>query len=150
MTPGRPAVAGQRETVQPFHLLHVEDDELDALNLQRLLKGSRRVEGVEVAHDGVEALVRLRSGSISTHRLVILLDIRMPRMSGLEFLAELRADPGLRHLPVVVMTTSQDAADLAGAYRHCVAGYLVKSNDREQFRRALEAFEEYWARVLLP
>lgn len=150
MTPGRAAAASERDTVQPFHLLHVEDDELDALNVQRLLRGSTRVAAVEVAHDGVEALVRLRSGAISMHRLVVLLDIRMPRMNGLEFLAELRADPALRHLPVVVMTTSQDAADLAGAYRHCIAGYLVKSNDREQFRRALEAFEEYWARVLLP
>lgn len=150
MTSERLATAENRALVQPFHILHVEDDDLDAMNFARLIRESRRIDDVDVAHDGVEALARLRSGGVSPHRLVILLDIRMPRMTGLEFLAELRADPHLRRVPVVVMTTSQDPGDVTGAYDHSVAGYLVKSNDREQFRDAIAAFEEYWSRMLLP
>lgn len=144
------SVAADHASRHPFHVLHVEDDDLDAMNFQRAIRNCHWIDRVEHAHDGIEALARLRSGELDTHHLVILADIRMPRMNGLELLAQLRADPALRHIPVVVMTTSMDDADLAAAYRQNVAGYLVKSNDRDRFRAAIAAFEEYWSNVALP
>jgi CheY-like chemotaxis protein len=130
---------------QKFHVLHVEDDELDALNVQRLMKQCEAVAHITVARDGVEALDLLRSGRSDLHDLVILLDICMPRMSGLEFLRELRADPELCHLPVVVLSTSDHDKDKEGAYSFNVAGYLIKSAAPERFRRSLAAFASYWS-----
>jgi CheY-like chemotaxis protein len=128
-----------------FHVLHVEDDDLDALNVQRLMRQNDAVSDVAVAHDGIEALEMLRSDRSDLHDLVILLDISMPRMNGLEFLRELRADPELCHLPVVVLSTSDHDDDKTSAYRLNVAGYMVKPPSPERFRRSLDAFASYWS-----
>jgi CheY-like chemotaxis protein len=128
-----------------FHILHVEDDDLDALNVQRFLRSTDQVEGITTARDGVEALELLRSGTLPLSNLVTLLDIRLPRMSGLEFLRELREDPDLRHLPVVVLSTSDDEGDLGTAYALNVAGYLVKPLSMERLRTCLGAFATYWS-----
>ena len=128
-----------------FHVLHVEDDDLDALNVQRLMNQCEAVVGITVARDGIEALDLLRSGRSDLHDLVILLDICMPRMSGLEFLRELRADPDLCHLPVVVLSTSDHDDDKESAFRFHVAGYLIKAPSPERFRRSLAAFASYWS-----
>ena len=128
-----------------FHVLHVEDDDLDALNVQRLMRQNDAVSEVTVARDGIEALEILRSGRADLHELVILLDISMPRMNGLEFLRELRADPKLCHLPVVVLSTSDHDEDKETAYRLNVAGYLLKAPSSERFRRSLSAFADYWS-----
>lgn len=130
---------------QRFHILHVEDDDLDALNVQRFLKTTDQVSGITTARDGVEALEILRSGDLPLTNLVTLLDIRLPRMSGLEFLRELRADPDLRHLPVVVLSTSDDEGDMGTAYALNVAGYLVKPLSMERMRNTLGAFASYWS-----
>ncbi|HTE52860.1 MAG TPA: response regulator [Kofleriaceae bacterium] len=134
---------------QQFHILHVEDDDLDALNVQRMLRQSEVVTGIEVARDGVEALELLRSDRSDLHNLVILLDICLPRMGGLEFLRALRADPSLRHLPVVVLSTSNLDEDKAMAYEMNVAGYLIKPINPERFGRSLSAFVDYWANAEL-
>src|SRR5688572_5186151 len=128
-----------------FHVLHVEDDDLDALNVQRLMRQNDAVSDVAVAHDGIEALEMLRSDSSDLHDLVILLDISMPRMNGLEFLRELRADPELCHLPVVVLPTSHHTENKTSAYRLNVAGYMLKPPSQERFRRSLDAFASYWS-----
>jgi CheY-like chemotaxis protein len=128
-----------------FHILHIEDDELDALNVQRFLRATDHVSGITYASDGVDALAELRSGDLPLNDLVVLLDIRLPRMDGFEFLRELRADPELRHLPVVVLSTSEDEQDLATAYTLNVAGYLVKPLSVERLRSCLSAFARYWA-----
>jgi len=142
--------ASPRRSGRKFHLLHVEDDDLDAMNFQRAIRESEWIESVSVAHDGAEALARLRTGELPSSRLVILLDIRMPRMNGLELLAHLRADPRLRLIPVVIMTTSTDEGDVRDAYGANVAGYLVKCNDRQHYRDAISAFEQYWSSVVMP
>jgi CheY-like chemotaxis protein len=129
----------------PFHILHVEDDDLDALNVQRLLRRHDAITGIIVARDGIEALDFLRSGQADLRGLVILLDLCLPRMDGLEFLAELRADPALSHLPVVVLSTSNLEEDKAMAYRMNVAGYLVKPPDADRFARSLATFATYWS-----
>ena len=133
-----------------IHLLLVEDDTLDALNVQRVFRGLVAIASVTVAQDGVEGMEVLRSGSLPLHRLVILLDLRMPRMNGLEFLRVLRADPHLRAIPVVVLTTSADEGDREQAYRMNVAGYFLKPVNLSEFKQAMTTFTEYWSRVIFP
>jgi CheY-like chemotaxis protein len=146
-TTARLGLGGTPERTMPdkFHILHIEDDELDALNVQRFLRSTDHVSGITSASDGVDALAELRSGELSLNDLVVLLDIRLPRMDGFEFLRELRADPDLRHLPVVVLSTSEDEQDLATAYTLNVAGYLVKPLSVERLRSCLSSFARYWA-----
>lgn len=80
----------------------------------------------------------------------MLLDLRMPRMGGLEFLQELRRDPVLHVLPVVVMTTSRDPQDLREAYNHHIAGYLYKPVQFAQFRDCLNRLQDYFSQVYFP
>jgi CheY-like chemotaxis protein len=128
-----------------FHILHVEDDDLDALNVQRLMRQFDVVASVAVVRDGLEALELLRADPATLHGLVILLDICLPRMNGLEFLRELRDDPDLCHLPVVVLSTSNHEEDKARAYSLNVAGYLIKPINPERFMRSLSIFASYWS-----
>jgi CheY-like chemotaxis protein len=132
-----------------FHLLLVEDDDVDALNVQRALRGVAAIESLVRVSDGVEALAWLRARA-SLRRVVVLSDIRMPRMSGLELLAALRGDPLLAALPVVFLTTSADDSDLEAAAGLHSAGYLTKSPDSTRFKVSMRAFADYWALSLVP
>lgn len=128
-----------------FQVLHVEDDELEVLNVQRSMRQFDAVADITVARDGIEALDLLRGEDFNLHGLVILLDICLPRMGGFEFLRVVRADPKLQHLPVVVLSTSDHEDDKTAAYRLNVAGYLVKPISAERFSRSMAAFAAYWA-----
>src|SRR5688500_5746232 len=94
-----------------LNILLVEDDELDVLNLRRALLPHPAVNPLVHASDGVAALALLRGAAVPRGRLVIVADLRMPRMNGLEFLQALRADRELSMIPVVVLTTSADERD---------------------------------------
>lgn len=130
---------------QQFHLLLVEDDDLDVMNVHRALGQAAEVASITVCRDGVEALKLLRAGELSLERLVIIADLRMPRMSGLELLRELRADPQLRRNPVVVLTTSDDPVDRDAAFRLGAAGYFVKPAAPGRFRQIMDALRSYWS-----
>src|SRR5437879_6124904 len=115
---------------RPLNILLVEDDELDVMSIRRAFKKNNIVNPLYVARDGVEALAMLRGEpgalAIPDQRQLILLDLNMPRMGGIEFLRELRADPALRATPVIVLTTSDEERDKVDAYNLNVAGYIVK------------------------
>jgi CheY-like chemotaxis protein len=111
----------------PVHVLLVEDEPLTALVTASALRELPDVAKVTIAVDGADALDRLRSGAIAHDRLVILTDLNMPRMTGLELLDELKKIPSLRDKPVAVMTTSTDPADREAALAHRVAGYFIKT-----------------------
>lgn len=130
---------------QQFHLLLVEDDDLDVMNVHRALDRASEIASITVCRDGVEALARLRGGELAFERLVIVVDLRMPRMSGLELLRELRADPRLRRNPVVVLTTSDDPQDRDAAFELGAAGYFVKPAVPGRFRQIMDAMRSYWA-----
>lgn len=130
---------------QQFHLLLVEDDDLDVMNVHRALGQAAEIASITVCRDGVEALKLLRAGELSLERLVIIADLRMPRMSGLELLRELRADPQLRRNPVVVLTTSDDPVDRDAAFRLGAAGYFVKPAAPGRFRQIMDALRSYWS-----
>jgi CheY-like chemotaxis protein len=130
---------------QQFHLLLVEDDDLDVMNVHRALGQAAEIASIAVCRDGVEAMKLLRSGELALERLVMVVDLRMPRMSGLELLRELRADARLRRTPVVVLTTSDDPQDRDAAFSLGAAGYFVKPAAPSRFRQIMDAMRCYWA-----
>jgi CheY-like chemotaxis protein len=109
-----------------LHILIVDDDEVDVMTVRRAFEKANLENPVFVAGNGLEALELLRGGAIPAARCVVLLDLNMPRMNGLEFLRELRRDPELAPTPVVVLTTSNEDRDRVEAFRLDAAGYLLK------------------------
>jgi CheY-like chemotaxis protein len=103
-----------------------------------------------VAGNGVDALQMLRSGAVPADRRMVLLDLNMPRMNGIEFLKELRSDDALRAIPVVVLTTSDDERDRVEAYNLNVAGYLLKPVTFVNFVEVMATLNKYWTLVELP
>lgn len=139
---------------QQLNILLVEDDEVDVMNVQRALKKNNSTATLYRAANGIEALTMLRTNSqIPTEnngRLLILLDLNMPKMGGLEFLRELRADPVLCKLPVVILTTSMHDSDRAVAYQHNVAGYLIKPITFSSFVEMIDVLHRYWTMSEMP
>jgi CheY-like chemotaxis protein len=128
----------------------VEDDEVDVMNVRRAFKQHHIVNPLFVASDGIEALAKLRNGEIPKERRIVLLDLNMPRMSGIEFLREIRKDPDLYSTTVVVLTTSKHDQDVIDAYNLNVAGYLVKPVTFDNFCALMAALEKYWSLVEFP
>jgi CheY-like chemotaxis protein len=133
-----------------LHLILVEDDDIDVMNVRRALERAHVTNPVFVAHNGIEGLELLRSNKVPKDRRLVLLDLNMPRMNGIEFLRELRKDPALRGTPVVVLTTSDDDRDKVQAYDLNVAGYLLKPVTFINFVDVMAALNKYWALVELP
>ena len=133
-----------------LNILLVEDDQVDVMNVQRAFERNKIANPLFVAGDGIEGLKLLRSGKIPRERRLILLDLNMPRMNGIEFLRELRADAELHLTPVVVLTTSDDERDKINAYDLNVAGYLLKPVTFVNFVEAMAALNKYWTLVELP
>jgi CheY-like chemotaxis protein len=133
-----------------LNILLVEDDEVDVLNVKRAFQRNHIANPLFVAEDGIEALEQLRSGAIPKDRRIVLLDLNMPRMNGIEFLRELRADPELKLTTVVVLTTSNDDRDKVDAYDLNVAGYLLKPVTFSNFCELMATLNRYWALVELP
>lgn len=132
------------------NILLVDDDEVDVMNVRRAFSRANVSNPLYVATDGIEALRMLRDGSVPPLRRLVLLDLNMPRMSGIEFLREVRADPALHALSVVVLTTSDDDRDKVEAYNLNVAGYLLKPVTFGTFVDVMSALNKYWALVEMP
>jgi CheY-like chemotaxis protein len=132
-----------------LEILLVEDDALDVMNVRRAFKQNKLTNRIHVAQNGLEALEVLRNGSLPTRHLV-LLDLNMPKMNGIEFLRELRADPNLQTTSVVVLTTSNEDRDRIEAYKLNVAGYLLKPVTFPSFVDLMAALNKYWTLVEMP
>lgn len=134
-------------------ILLVDDDKVDAMAVRRSFANLRIANPMIEARNGIEALARLRGESgyerVPTPCLV-LLDLNMPRMGGLEFLEELRADPVLQRTVVFVMTTSAAEEDRTRAYNKNVAGYLLKHRPGQSFLESISMLESYWRVVEFP
>lgn len=130
-------------------ILLVEDDPNDVELVLATLKSSSFANDVLVARDGVEALSILDShtyeGAQADGPIVVLLDNKMPRMSGLELLERIKADERLKHIPVVMMTSSRAEPDLERAYDLGVNAYVVKPVDFHEFTEAVQAVGRFWA-----
>jgi len=128
-----------------LHILLVDDDEVDVMNVQRAFKRNNISNPLYVANNGLEALDMLRGpAAIPGPRRLILLDLNMPKMNGLEFLRAIREDPALRPLTVVVLTTSDDERDRIEAYNLNVAGYILKPVTFTAFVEAMATLNKYW------
>lgn len=134
---------------QQVSILLVEDDDVDAKGIERALRKMQLSNPLSRARDGIEALEILRSDAIKKPR-VVLLDINMPRMGGLEVLKELRADPALRDTIVFVLTTSSREDEINEAYQNNIAGYIVKTSLSHDFNQLLIFLDQYWTLVKLP
>lgn len=131
-------------------ILLVEDDEVDIMNIQRAFKKNLMNNPLHIARNGLEALDMLTSGQIKPLPKIILLDINMPKMGGIEFLTELRKNPELKSLSVFVMTTSSEESDIVAAYNLNVAGYILKPIAFENFVNTVSVLGHYWQLCVLP
>src|SRR5579872_5611167 len=138
---------GEAMIGQPLNILLVEDDEIDVENVKRAFRKNKIVNPLWTAGNGVEALEMLRTGVVPAPRRLVLLDLNLPRMNGLEFLHAVRRDPVLAALPVVVLTTSNDERDRVEAYDLNVAGYLLKPVSFAGFAELMNALNKYWTLV---
>ncbi|HAA29821.1 MAG TPA: two-component system response regulator [Cyanobacteria bacterium UBA8553] len=139
---------------KPTSFLLVDDDEVDVMTVKRALKKNNITNPLYVATNGIEALAMLRGNKMPKllpgQRRLILLDLNMPKMGGIEFLRELRADPNLRALPVIVLTTSNEDKDKVEAYNFNVAGYIIKPVTFTKFVEAIATLNQYWMLSELP
>jgi CheY-like chemotaxis protein len=126
------------------HILLIDDDEVDVMTVRRSLRELGAEHPLDQVSDGEQALAFLRD---SAHPLpgLILLDLNMPRMNGVEFLAIVKQDPLLKRIPVVVLTTSQEDSDRLMSFEQNVAGYMVKPVDYPQFVRTMQVIRDYWS-----
>lgn len=132
-----------------INILLVENDEVDVMSVQRAFKKGNITNPLYLASNGVEALDILRGKSEKrTHmppeRRIILLDWNMPKMNGLDFLKELRSDPSIKHIPVIVLTSSSEAEDVIHAYNLNVSGYILKSVTFNVFVELIVTINKYW------
>ena len=134
---------------RPIHILLVEDDEVDVMNVERAFEKAKIANPIYKAGNGLEALAMLRDGSVPRDRRLVLLDLNMPKMNGIEFLREVRKDPALSATTVVVLTTSNEDRDRVEAYRLHVAGYLLKPVTFPSFVDVMATLNKYWTLVEL-
>ncbi len=137
------------------NILLVEDDEVDIMNVERAFKKAAIKNPLYIARNGIEALIMLRGGNeklleVPNERRLILLDINMPKMSGLEFLQTIRADKALKYTPVVMLTTSNQDKDMIEAFDLNVAGYLLKPVTFSRFVDLMTTLNRYWASSEMP
>lgn len=130
-----------------LHLLAVDDDEVDLMAVRRALAKAGIEHTLETTTEGAEGLRLLREGAVPSSRRIVLLDLNMPRMHGLEFMRLLRDDPDLAATPVVVLTTSAHDDDLRQAHQLNCAGYFIKPVEFPKFVELLQAIDSYWSRV---
>lgn len=144
----------ERNSLRPINILLVEDSPTDVLITREALESAKVINNLQVAEDGVEALAILRRQGryAQTARPdLILLDLNLPRKNGQEVLQEVKNDPDLKMIPVVVLTTSKAEEDVLKAYGHHANCYITKPVDFIEFAAVIKSIEQFWfAVVTLP
>lgn len=130
-------------------VLLVEDDTIDAMTVRRAFRDLKLTNPLAHATNGEEALAYLRNQE-NDRPCVILLDLNMPRMNGVEFMRVVKVDPALKKIPIVVLTTSRDDRDIIESYKLSAAGYIIKPVDYKKFVEAIRTVDFYWTISELP
>lgn len=130
-------------------ILLVEDDRIDAMTVKRALKDLKVTNQLVHTVNGEEALDYLRNES-NKKPCVILLDLNMPKMNGIEFLKITKGEEGLKKIPVVVLTTSREEQDVTESFNLSVAGYMVKAVDYKKLTETIRTIDLYWTLSELP
>jgi CheY-like chemotaxis protein len=134
---------------QEITLLIVDDDEIDTMSIKRALRKHKIGNPVMTASDGIEALNLMRT-VLKTKNFVVLLDLNMPRMNGIEFLDAVRQDPHLKQTVIFVLTTSASRYDIDECYKRQVAGYFTKDRAGKDFIDLITVLDGYWRIAYLP
>ncbi|MGO9116114.1 MAG: response regulator [Desulfomonilaceae bacterium] len=137
--------------IKPIEILMVEDNPVDVLVTREALKQGRILNNLSVAEDGEEALDFLfRTGQFSAAPRpdLILLDLNLPKKDGREILTELKNNPDLRSIPVVILTTSQAEEDVLRSYDCGANCFIVKPVDLEQFTSTIRCIEDFWFSIV--
>lgn len=135
--------------INPVTIFLVEDDDVDAETILRSFNSNRIANSIIRATDGMQALEMLQTGEVPKP-FIMLLDLKMPRMDGIELMQALRADKNLESTVVFVLTTSKDEADLEDIFKYHAAGYYNKKEAGEGFVDIVNVLESYWKIVHLP
>lgn len=130
-------------------ILLVEDDKVDAMTVRRALKEIKVTNNVILAANGEEAIEYLLKPD-SEMPCIILLDLNMPKMNGLEFMKIAKENEKLRKIPIVVLTTSSEERDRMNSFQNGVAGYMTKPVDYQQFVDVIKTINIYWTLSELP
>ena len=130
-------------------ILLVEDDKVDAITVKRSLRDIHVTNRLLLAGNGEDALQYLREPN-GDRPCIILLDLNMPKMNGLEFLQILKQDNMLKKIPVIVLTTSKNEQDKLESFRLGVAGYMIKPVDYQQFVEVVRTINLYWTLSEMP
>jgi CheY-like chemotaxis protein len=130
-------------------ILLVEDDVVDQMSVKRALKELRVSNNLAIANNGLEGLEYLKDLENQPPG-IILLDINMPKMNGLEFLQVLKKDGRLRKIPVIILTTSKEDQDRLESFELGVAGYMLKPVDYTKFVEVIRTIHSYWKLSQLP
>lgn len=128
---------------EPITILLVEDNPGDSRLIKEVFKDGKVANSLIIAKDGVEALVILKDRS-REHPDLILLDLNLPRKKGLDVLDEVKSDPDLKRIPVIVLTTSNDEKDILKSYDLHASAYLTKPVDLNEFITVIRNLENFW------
>src|SRR5213076_845398 len=148
---GKPRMDDATKGSRPVEILLVEDNPGDERLTREALKEGKVYSNMHWVKDGVEAMQFLRREGKFTgavHPDIILLDLNLPKKDGREVLEEIKQDDGLRHIPVVILTTSQAERDIAESYRLRANAYVTKPVDLEQFLKVVQSIEHFWLEIV--
>lgn len=124
-----------------MNVLFIEDDMIETMKMQRAVAKMESRHNIIEAKNGEEALSILKDGELPD---IILLDLNMPRMSGIEFLNILKSDSQLKYLPTIILTTSENRVDLLKCFEIGIAGYIIKPLKYEDYELKLKRVFDYW------
>lgn len=124
-----------------MNVLFIEDDMIETMKLQRAISKFQSKHKIIEAKNGEEALDILKGGNLPE---IILLDLNMPRMSGIEFLTILKSDDRLKYIPTIILTTSENRDDLLKCFEIGIAGYIIKPLKYEDYEIKLRKVFDYW------
>jgi CheY-like chemotaxis protein len=140
-----------RDLARPIEILLVEDNPGDVELTANALRAGKICNRMNVVEDGESAMAFLRKqGDYASAPCpdVVLLDLNLPRKDGREVLAEIKSDPGLKKIPVIILTTSQAEEDILRAYNLAANCYITKPVDLDQFTKVVQAIEDFWFTVV--
>jgi len=126
-----------------LNILLIEDDAIEVMKLNRTVSSLQLNHSIVEANNGEEALVKLRSGDNPPD--VILLDLNMPKMNGIEFLKVLKGDKSINHIPIIILTTSNNKKDLLSCYKIGISGYISKPLKYDDYVTKINTTLEYWS-----
>ncbi|MCA9214853.1 MAG: response regulator [Planctomycetales bacterium] len=144
-------VNSAKAPVKPIEILLVDDDDEDAFLTMKAFERDRILNRVHRVEDGIAATAYLkREGQFAdaVRPDLVLLDLNMPRKNGREVLKEIKEDPALRGIPVVVFTTSDDDKDILESYEHQANSYITKPVDLDKLREVFKTIEDYWFHIV--